>query len=143
MNRPTTGTLYERPNNDGIRALVIDAIRPMNGGWLCTALLLCECGTPLSVQQIVLTCEDTPVESSVSVAEGLAQLRQMQIERKLADREAQRAAFQATLEGRAASSYTDAEYAEAKRLHVVLQTWETGCKGWDGPLLLVLPGMSR
>lgn len=71
-----------------------------------------------------------------------AERKQAERDRILCEREAQRDAFQATLEGRAASSYTDAEYAEAKRLHIVLQRYETGCKGWDGPLLLVLPGMA-
>lgn len=150
MPKPTTGTLYERPLNDGIKALVIDAIRPLDGGWLCTALLLQPCCDdaatvlqPIAVQQIVLTCDDRAQHAApLTVAEGLAQLRQMQITRKLAEREAQREAFQKTLEGRAASSYTDAEYAEAKRLHIVLQDYKTGCKGWDAPLRLVLPGMT-
>lgn len=94
MNKPTTGTLYSRPCNDGITALVIDVIRPLDGGWLCLALLLSDAADwQLTIQQIVLTAGDTLVymRDTVSVVHHLAALRQQQIEREMTVKEAQRA----------------------------------------------------
>lgn len=137
MNAPIPGTLYERADNDGIRALILSASRPLDGGWLCDALLIDAAGEPLALSQIVLTLQDTPVYlrgATVDVVTHLANIRQQQIERCLTEKEAARAerlttlymkqaayiTRQLTRPAKATSSITDKERAEAKALGLSL-----------------------
>lgn len=58
---PKTGDLFARAGNDGNKALVVSAERPMDGGYLCYVLLIRPDWSPVSMQMAVILPTDNHI----------------------------------------------------------------------------------